>query len=139
MQTVKSVFGVTRAILPVLYCGGLVFYFMRAGGGSFESANMIGLGPTIVGLAAVGFLFCIPLIFRIGKLFNRPPPGPGRRPPEDDDDDSGFDADAAIARYMASKRSEEPVPSTPVSRPAPRPASNGGGPARPTGFGRRVS
>jgi hypothetical protein len=139
MQTVKSVFGVTRALLPVLYCGGLVFYFMRAGGGSFESANMIGLGPTIVGLAAVGFLLCIPLILRVGKLFNGPPAAGSGPHPKDDDDDAGFDADAAIARYMASKRAEESVTGPPVSRPAPRPASNGGGPARPTGFGRRVS
>jgi len=138
VQTAKSVFGVTRALLPVLYFGGLAVYFMRVSGGSMEGIQLLGLGPTIVGLVAVGFLFCIPLILRVGKLFNRPPGG--GRPPKDDDDDSGFDPDAAIARYMASKRTEESSP--PISRPVPRPPSNGGfqsGPAKPAGFGRRVS
>jgi hypothetical protein len=142
MQTVKSVFGVTRALLPVLYLGGLAVYFMRVSGGSMEGIQVLGLGPTILGLGALGFLFCIPLILKVGKLFNRPP-GSGRRPSKDDDDDGGgFDADAAIARYMASKRSEESAPSAPAPRPAPRPTSNGGGfqsGPKPTGFGRRIS
>src|SRR5215218_3662830 len=113
MQTVKSVFGVTRALLPVLYFGGLAAYFLRVSGGSMEAINMLGLGPTILGLGALGFLFCIPLILKVGRLFGGPrAPGSGggsnRSTP--DDDEGGFDPDAAIARYMASKRSAEAAP-----------------------------
>lgn len=139
VQTAKSVFGVTRALLPVLYLGGLVIYFMRVSGGSMEGIQMLGLGPTVVGLGALGFLFCIPLLLKLGKLFNRPPGSGGGGPSKDDDDKGGFDADAAIARYMASKRAAEMAAGTPVSPPVARPRPQNSGPAKPTGFGRRVS
>ena len=139
MQTVKSVFGVTRALLPVLYCGGLAVYFLRVSGGSMEGINTIGLGPTILGLGAVGFLFCIPLIMKVMRIMPGPrPPISGGGPPKDDDD--GFDPDAAIARYMASKRAAEAAPGTPAPRPAPKNSGyQSSGPAKPAGFGRRIS
>ena len=37
------------------------------------SVEEIGLGPTVLGLAVVGLLFCIPLILKIMRLFARPP------------------------------------------------------------------
>jgi hypothetical protein len=135
MQTLKSVFGVTRALLPVLYFGALAAYFLRVSGGSMEGIQLLGLGPTIIGLVAVGFLFCIPLILKVGKLFNGPPPGSSRS--DDDDDNSSFDADAAIARYMASKRSEESIANVQASPPSPNGRGFQSGPAK--GFGRRIS
>ena len=132
MQSLKSAVGLIRVLVPVLYCGGLLFYFFDISGGSAEGVEAIGLGPTMIGLGAVGLLFCVPLIVKIMRIVSGPrSPGSGPDKPADDDD-SGFDADAAIARYMA-QRSAEAVPSAPAARPA-RPA--GGSAPRP-GFGRR--
>jgi hypothetical protein len=134
MRTLKSVFGISQALVPVLYCGGLVYYFFGVGG-SVEGVQTIGLGPTVVGLAAVGLLFCIPLILKIRRLFDKPrAPGAGGGPdtsPRDDDD--GFDPDAVIARYMA-RQSAEAAASAPAAR-----AANQGGPGKRPGFGRRIS
>ena len=135
MQTVKSVFGVTRALLPVLYCGGLLVYFFRVGG-SVEGIQLIGLGPTFLGLGAVGFLFCIPLIMKVMRIMPGPRPPISGGGPSKDDDDSGFDADAAIARYMASKRAAEAAPSIPAPRPAPKSSGyQSSGPAKPAEIG----
>jgi hypothetical protein len=116
--------------MPVLYFGGLALYFFQVGG-SMEGVSAIGLGPTVLGLGTVGFLFCIPAIVKLMRFI------PGPRPPrsgDGPDEPEGFDPDAAIARYMAS-RSVEAAPDA----PAPRPAHAGGGPARRAGFGRRVT
>ena len=132
MQSLKSAAGLIRVLVPVLYCGGLLFYFFDISGGSVEGVETIGLGPTMIGLGAVGLLFCIPLILKTMRIVSGPrSPGSGPDKPTDEDR-SGFDADAAIARYMA-QRSAEAVPSAPAARPA-RPA---GGPASRPGFGRR--
>jgi len=132
MDTFKTAFGVARALFPVVYFCGLLSYFLDVSGGSIHQAWEIGLGPTILGLGFVGLLFCIPLALRIVRILNRPRTpgsGPGRSAPDDDD---GFDADAVVARYMAQRPVE-------AAFPAPRPAPKSGGPARPTGFGRRIS
>ena len=134
METFKTAFGLTRALFPVVYFCGLLFYFLDVSGGSIHQAWEIGLGPTILGLGFVGLLFCIPLAIRIVRIMNgprTPGSGPGRSAPDDDD---GFDADAVVARYLA-QRPAEPA----VSAPAVRPAPKSGGPAKPTGFGRRTS
>jgi hypothetical protein len=134
LRTFKSVFDVAKALLPVLYCGGLLYYFLGVGG-SVQGIKDIGLGPTVLGLAAVGVLFCIPLALKIARLFRGPRLGSGGGAPKDkdnDDDDGGAAADAAIARYMAWKSTEA---ATGASTPAPRPVS--GGPARRQGFGRK--
>ena len=60
MQSLKSVFGVIGALFPVVYCAGLFYYFFGVAG-SVEEAKEIGLAPTLLGLGAVGLLFCIPL------------------------------------------------------------------------------
>jgi hypothetical protein len=114
----------------VLYCGGLVYYFLEVSG-SLQGAEAIGLGPTVIGLGAVGLLFCIPLIIKLVRIFAAPrSPGSGGRggPGASTRDDDG-EADAAIARYMA----RQPAQATP---PAARPAQGGGGPAK--GFGRKI-
>ena len=135
MRTLISVFGLVRVLVPVLYCGGLLFYFFHVSGGSIEQAEEIGLGPTILGLAVVGFLFCIPLIIKVGRMLSGPrSPGSGGGPngPTIDDDD-GFDADAAVARYMA-QRSAEPLPHAQAASSAYK----GGGQTGRPGFGRRI-
>jgi hypothetical protein len=67
----KSVFGVIAALVPVLYCGGLLYYFLD-NTGSVEDATAIGLGPTLLGLGAIGLIFCIPLIVKAVRLFSGP-------------------------------------------------------------------
>jgi hypothetical protein len=49
---------------PILYCGGLLYYFLDFSG-SVQEAEMDGLGPTLLGLGVVGLLFCIPFIVKI--------------------------------------------------------------------------
>ena len=134
MRTLKSVFGVTRALVPVLYCGGLLYYFLDVSG-SVQEAETIGLGPTLLGLGVVGLLFCIPLILKIVRIFARPrSPGSGGGPDTSGrDDESGIEADAAIARYMA-RQSAQAAPNAPIVSLA----REGGGPARRPGFGRKI-
>ena len=134
MGSFKSAFGLAKALLPVLYCGYLIYYFLDLGG-SVEAIEENGLTPTVIGLAAVGLLFCIPLIFKLIRLIRGlGPPGPGgsarRNDNTNEDDDGGAAADAIIARYMARKAAEE-------APAAPRPAAPGGGPARRPSFGRK--
>jgi hypothetical protein len=129
VRTFKSVFVVIGTLAPVLYCGTLLYYFLGISG-SMKNAKSIGLAPTLLGLGVVGLLFCIPLVVKIVRIFARPrSPGSG---PDTPDDQSGFDADAAIARYMA-QRPAQAVPGSPAARP-----TYGGGPASRPGFGRRI-
>ena len=136
MRTWKSVFGVITALVPIIYCGWLLYYFLDVTG-SVHEAVMEGLGPTLVGLGVVGLLFCIPLIVRIVRILSGPrSPGSGGRGGPDEptrDGDGGFDADAAIARYLAQQSTEAPA----GSPPAP-PAHEGGGSVRRLAFGRKT-
>ena len=136
MQTLKSVFSLIGALAPVLYCGGLIYYFLDISG-SVQEAKMNGLGPILLGLGTVGLLFCIPVVLKIVRIFSGPRSprsggsgGPNRSARDDDD---GFDADAAIARYMA-ERSAEILPNS----PALSSRREGDGPARRPGFGRKT-
>ena len=134
MRTLKSVFGVIGAVVPVLYCGGLLYYFLDLSG-SVQEAEQDGLGPTLLGLGIVGLLFCIPLIVKIVRIFAGPrsPGSGGRGGPDASTHDGEFDADAAVARYMA-RRSAEAAPGSPAAPPA----HERGGPARRPGFGRKI-
>ncbi len=125
MRDRKSLFGVGSVLLPVLYCAGLLYYFLDFSG-SVQEAEAIGLGPTVLGLGVIGLLFSIPMIMKAGRLVGRA----RARRPDDDEPDTGssIDADAAIARYKA--RQAEERDSTPVA-PPPRTS------APRTGFGRR--
>lgn len=128
----KSIFGVAKAVVPVLYCGYLLYYFVDVGG-SADGIWDIGLGPTVIGLAAVGLLFSIPLILKLVRMFKGPrmPKPGGNKPASDDgDDDSGAAADAIIARYLA-RQAEEAKAAAPA-RAAPK-----SGPAKPS-FGRKL-
>ena len=136
MRTWKSIFGVTTALVPIIYCGWLLYYFLGVSG-SVHEAVTDGLGPTLLGLGVVGLLFCIPLIVRIVRILSGPrSPGSGGRGGPDEstrDSGSGFDADAAIARYLARQSTE----ATPGSL-APPPAHESGGAVRRPAFGRKV-
>lgn len=126
MRSAKTVFGIVGALVPLVYCGALFFYFLRVGG-SPEGVAGIGLGPTVLGLGAIGVLFCIPLILRIVKAVAGSPRKPepdistgARTAAPGSEPESSFDADAALARYMAKKASGlvEAPPVEPGVRPA---------------------
>ncbi|GAA0563338.1 hypothetical protein GCM10008942_09720 [Rhizomicrobium electricum] len=125
VRDLKSFFGVGSALLPILYCAGLLYYFLDLSG-SVQEAEEVGLGPTVLGLGVVGLLFSIPLIIRVVRLVGRA----RARGPGDDEPGSGrtVDADAAIARYKA--RQAEERDRTPVAPPPRTPAPR-------SGFGRR--
>jgi hypothetical protein len=132
----KSAFGVIGALGAILYCGRLLYYFLDLSG-SVQEAERDGLGPTLLGLGVVGLLFCILLIVKIVRIFAGPrSPGSGGRGGPDastHDGEGGFDADAAIARYMASRSTEAArgSPAAPLEH-------EGGGPARRPSFGRKI-
>lgn len=114
----SGAFGFIGMLLPVLYFGGFLYYFSGVGGGTLQGAVDMGLGPTMLGLATLGLLFSIKplwliLRFTISLVAGRPAPGPrgGSTGPRDDGgsggESSGFDADDAIARYLARREAGE--------------------------------
>jgi hypothetical protein len=122
-----------RAIVPVLYLGGLLIYFIHEGG-SIDGAISIGLGPTLLGLAVVCLLFSIPLIvaiFRIARGTRAAGSDERGGPTGPHDGGDGFDADAVIARYLA-QTSAKAAAGSPGSSPL-----HAGDTAKRTGFGRR--
>lgn len=124
MRSVKPAFGLFGALIPVLYCGGLLYYFFGFQGAT-DGPLATGLGPTILGLGAVGLLFCIPLLLKVIRLF-APAPGGNPVPSEPEEVVSDFDPDAALARYMARRAAEgiapPPLPTSEVSAPVQRPS-----------------
>ena len=135
MQGLKAGFGVIRALVPILYCGGLVYYFLDQCGGSVEEAQAEGLGPTLLGLTVVGLLFCIPLIVKIVLILSilLSPRSGGRHDPDGSGHDGEFDADAVLARYNARQAAE----AAPDPRATP-PAQDGAGKTRRPTFGRKI-
>lgn len=131
--SLRSVPGIIVTLAACAYCGGLVYYFVDVGG-SFQGAKDIGLGPTVMGLGAVGLLFCVVLLFKVFRLMRTPgrpgASGPGTSGPSLPDEEGGVDADEVISRYMA-RHASEARPAT-VSGAPDRPSST-----LPTGFGRR--
>lgn len=95
MQT-KSVLGAIGALVAVVYCGGLAYYFFDVGG---SAEDVAALGPTVLGLGAVGLMFGLWLIVKLVRI-SRGPPSPGskgRFPSEPHDGESSFDADDVVA------------------------------------------
>ena len=117
MRTFKSFFGLIAALLPILYCGGLLLYFGRfnnATYGLFDRA----LSPTMFGLAAGGLIFVLLFALKLWRMARPPAPqrsggGTGAALEEEKSD---FDPDAALARYMARRAAG---PTGPVDRPPP--------------------
>ena len=134
MRNLKLALGVIGALVPILYCGGLIYYFVDMSG-SVEDAQTIGLGPTLLGLTIVGLLFCAALVVKVLRIFMeaRAPGSDGRGGSGASTPDGDFDPDAVLARYMAQRSAEGAS-----GAPAAPPAQDGGGPAARSGFGRRV-
>lgn len=140
MRNLKPGLGILGAVIPVLYCGGLLYYFSNVESFTGVPVGDV-LGPTKLGLAVVGLLFLLALAWKIWRLASQPAaPGPGKSSRSFDalpEERSDFDPDAAIARYLA-KRPEgspdlaDPSASPPPSFGGPRPAP------RPGGFGRKT-
>jgi hypothetical protein len=134
----KAIVGVIAALVPVVYCGGLVFHFVHTEG-SIQQAADIGLDPTLLGLTIVGVLFLIPVFFKVAKIFSGPrSPGSGGSTP---DGDGGIDADAIVARYLAQRSAENDAGSG-SGAPAPRAhhphVQTGGVQPKAGGFGRKT-
>jgi hypothetical protein len=106
MRTTRSLFGLVGALLPVLFCGGLLLYFqsVRASFGGWIDG---GLGRTMFGIAGAGLIFLVIFVIRLCRHLAPPPPPPGNRPTLDAEG-SGFDADAALARYLARRDAATP-------------------------------
>jgi len=121
----KSILGVIGALVPILYFGGLLYYFVDSMG-SVEDAQMNGLGPTLLGLAVVGLLFFIPLSVKLVRLFTGSSSRATARRADANgskrDDEGEFDADAVLVRYMA-KRSTDGASDavSPPGEQTPRP------------------
>lgn len=112
-------FKLILSLLPLVYIGGLLFYFTGFNGWS-DGPIASGLGPTVLGLGAIGLLFCIPLVFRLLKLVIKPR-GPTSAKANEPAEEPAFDADAALARYLARKAaSGEPMPEAPQAAAFPR-------------------
>lgn len=131
-----KVLGIMVGLIPIVYIGWLLYYFVGVGGGTAEGVAGIGLGPTVIGLSIVGLLFALPLIIKLLRAttgVNRVPgasfeaklkPGEVVVEPE-------FDPDAAFANYMRKREagvvgdvSVDPADDTPAPF-SPRPASFG--------------
>jgi hypothetical protein len=119
------------SMLPLVFIGGLLFYFTGFegwNGGDFTQ----GLGPTVLGLGAVGLLFCVPLAFRLFKLVITPRGPAASKKGDAEEEASSFDADAALGRYLARKAAAgEAMPEAPAAFP------RGDAPVRPV-FGRKI-
>ena len=101
---------------------------------SLTGVAAMGVGPTVLGLGALGLLFMVPLIIRLVRLaMTSSVKGASLRAAASEPvEEETFDADAALARYLARKaEGGEEVPS--VADPAGTPAA-----ARPV-FGRKVA
>lgn len=105
-------------LLPLLYFAGLLYYFSGVDGGTLAGIIEIGLGPTMFGLAFLGLLFSIkPLIMLVrlvAGMSGRPPEMPtphniGDVPDARLGERGGFDADAAVARYLAKRATAGPT------------------------------
>lgn len=135
MKSVKTTFGLFFAVIPILYCAGLAYYLAAVPG---RLASMFGLpggatddmtkqlGPTVLGLGAFGLLFAFAFIIRIARAASRAAP---KSAAAIEPDDEPFDADAALARYLARKAAG--------GEAAEKPATVAG--IAPRGFGRKTA
>ncbi len=123
------------SLLPLAYIGWILTFLVRPNpsDGALSWALLpstlmaTGLGPTVLGLLIVGGLFCIPVLFRLYQLVvPRAPKRAVAVAPDVEAPGSEFDADAAIARYLARKAETGPEPQAVAEvapiRAAPRPA-----------------
>ena len=124
---------IAGTIAAIVYFGWFLYYFFDVGG-SWQGTWDIGLGPTVVGLGAIGVIFVLVLVFKVMRLLRKPNAGGPGTPhrPSSPDEDNGFDADAVISRYMA-RRGLAPEQGAPGEAVVSQQAS------APSTFGRRTN
>ncbi|HYD12414.1 MAG TPA: hypothetical protein VEC11_06175 [Allosphingosinicella sp.] len=138
MKTAKSWFGLVGALIPILFFGGLFLYFTSVNNASYGLLDGA-LGPTRIGLGALTILFALLFLWRLKTAATPPPPRAGLSATDGaiEEPKSDFDADAAMARYLARRGAGTAVP---PGAPSGAPASFGGEtpPRPPAGsFGRK--
>lgn len=122
MQNFGTGLKLIGALLPIAYCGWMVWYFTDMGGLDNPLISQE-LKPTIIGLGIIGLLFVVGFVFKLRGAFRRPGSGENGGDPSSkiasrsDEPDSPPDADAMIARYLARRDAEGPAPAA-VARPA---------------------
>jgi hypothetical protein len=134
--SIGGVLGIIGGLVPLVYIGWMLWYFMGVGGNSAEGIAMIGLGPTVMGLAIVGLIFALPLIIKLLRAVSGTDRVPGSRSEKAGDlsaETQGFDADAAFANYM---RGRDTAPPPPIASDLPAGDVHPVTP-RPGGFGRK--
>ncbi|MDR3528544.1 MAG: hypothetical protein P4L57_14835 [Rhizomicrobium sp.] len=138
MESLRPVIGIFKTVVPIVYCGALLYYFIGYSG-SLEDAQTLGLSPFLIGLASVGLIFSIILVFKLAMIvlaLRTPRPGE-RKQGGASPSDTSFDADAVVARYLA-RQGDGGVPRPPLPTAAPKPAApQYGGPPK-SSFGRRT-
>jgi hypothetical protein len=107
------------ALLPLAYIGWLLFHFTGFQGWS-DGPLAGGLGPTVLGLGAIGLIFCIPVIVKLLKMALVPSGAAKAKPGVDQEEAPAFDADAALARYLERKAAGQGL-EIPPDPDAPRP------------------
>lgn len=122
------------SLLPLAYIGWILTFLVRPdpGEGALSWAMLpstlmaTGLGPTVLGLIVVGGLFCIPVLFRLYQLVAPAAPKRSTTTPDVEEDGTYFDADAALARYLARKaelgREPQAIAEAAPIQAAPRPS-----------------
>jgi hypothetical protein len=120
-------FGFIGMLLPLLYFGGLLYYFSGVGGGTLQGIIDIGLGPTMLGLGVLGLLFAIKPLYILFRFVIGLITGAGVTPrpassasTTDDASSDGFDAEDAIARYLRNRdagKVDTPIPAEPAPPP----------------------
>ena len=138
MDSARKWISLLAGLLPIAYCGGLVWYFTDMGGLDNPIISQE-LKPTIIGLALVGLVFIAMFAFRIWRANSGPGTDTGTGAPgapkprgfvsalDQDDDVDHTDTDAMIARYLAQRATPTGTHESPIEA-APRPGT----------FGRRV-
>lgn len=93
-------------IVPVFWFGGLAIYLYRVNTamGGVASQQLM---PMILALGALGVLFSLPILFRLLGLANGSKTKAKKASGGGDAARGGFDADAAIARYLEKKAAGE--------------------------------
>ena len=134
MKTAQSWLSLVMALLPVLFFGGLFLYFTSVNNASFGLLDGA-LGPTRIGLGGLTILFALLFLWRL-KRAATPPPARASLSQADaliEETKSDFDADAAMARYLARRGTSEGRPAAPAA------TFGGDAPPRPPAgsFGRK--
>jgi len=109
MRTTKNWIGLVGALLPALFCGGLLLYFNNVRG-AFGGLIDNQLGPTMFGLGAFFVLFLVLFLVKLWRTAGGPPASTpsARADAAVDAARSDFDADAAFERYMARRAAAPP-------------------------------